>query len=67
MEVILDFGRGCQNLSLILCGVFGGGAEMARRPAALVITFEEGSERGGGKEERGRSKHVLVLNAAICI
>jgi hypothetical protein len=23
--------------------------------------------RGGRKEERGRSKHVLVLNAAICI
>ncbi len=50
----------------------GWGAEMARRPAALVITFEGGSERGGserggGKEERGRSKHVLVLNAAICI
>ncbi len=39
---------------------------MARRPAALVITFEGGSERGG-KEERGRSKHVHVLNAAICI
>jgi hypothetical protein len=39
---------------------------MARRPAALVITFEGGA-RGGGEEERGRSKHVLVLNAAICI
>ena len=47
-------GRGCE------------GAEMARRPAALDITFEGGSERGG-KEERGRSKHVLVLNAPICM
>jgi len=70
MEAILDFGRGCQNLSIILWGGerVEGGAEMARRPAAPVITFEGGSERGGGgKEERGRSKHVLVLNAAICI
>ncbi len=39
---------------------------MARRPAALVITFE-GGVGGGGEEETGRSKHVLVLNAAICI
>ncbi len=43
-----------------------GGAEMARRPAALVITFE-GEREGEGKEERGRNKHVLVQNAAICI
>ncbi len=41
MEAILDFGRGCQNL------------EMARRPAALVITFEGGSERGGRRREGG--------------
>jgi hypothetical protein len=43
MEAILDFGRGCQNLSLILWGCVGeGGAEIARRPAFLVITFEGG-------------------------
>jgi hypothetical protein len=56
MEVILDFGRGCQNLSLILKGgVWGrGGAEMARRPAAHVITFEGGVRGwgvGGEREE----------------
>jgi hypothetical protein len=39
---------------------------MGCRPAALDIAFEGGSERGG-EEERGRSKHVLALNAAICI
>jgi hypothetical protein len=40
---------------------------MECRPAALVIAFEGGSvKKGGGKEERGRSIHVLVLNAAIC-
>jgi hypothetical protein len=33
-----------------------GGAEMARRPAAPVITFEGGSERGGGN--RGREGGV---------
>jgi hypothetical protein len=66
MEAILDFRQGCQNLSIILWGGKGeGGVEMAGRPAALVITFEGGV--GGGDEERGRSKHVLVLNAAICI
>ncbi len=30
----------------------GGGAEMARRPAALVITFEGGNERGEEVGER---------------
>jgi hypothetical protein len=49
MEAILDFGRGCQNLSIIL---WGGGTEMAHRPAAPVITFEGGSERGGEGGER---------------
>ncbi len=53
MEAILDFGRGCQNLSIILGGGGVGGAEMARRPAALVITFEGGRERGGGEGGEG--------------
>jgi hypothetical protein len=46
----------------------GGGRKWERRPAAVVIAFEGGSEKrgGGGREERWRSKHVLVLNAAIC-
>ncbi len=65
MEDILDFGWGCQNLSIILWGGGEGGgerggerggAEMAHRPAALVITFEGGArEGGGGKEGRGRT------------
>jgi hypothetical protein len=39
-EAILDFGRGCQNLSIILWGGRGcEGAEMARRPAALVNCY----------------------------
>jgi hypothetical protein len=40
--------------------VCGGGAEMERRPAALVIAFEGGSEKRGRGEggERG-SEHVL--------
>ena len=68
MEAILDFGQGCQNLSIILwgggCGE--GGAEMERRPTALVIAFEGGVKRGGEVGERG-SKDVLVLNAAMCM
>jgi hypothetical protein len=39
---------------------------MECRPTALVITFEGGVRRGGEGGERG-SKHVLVLNAAICM
>jgi hypothetical protein len=35
-----------------------------RRPAALLITFEGESERWG---EKGRGKHVLVLNAPTCM
>jgi hypothetical protein len=37
MEAVLDFERGCQDLATILMGVWGrGGAEMERRPAALL-------------------------------
>ncbi len=42
-----------------------GGRKWERRLAALVIAFEGGSEKGGGKEGRGRSKLVIVLHAAI--
>ncbi len=51
-----------------LGGVWGG-AEMERRLAALVIAFEGGVRRGGEGGEGGEmeSKHVLVLNAAICM
>ncbi len=42
------------------------GEEVMHRLAALLIAFEGESERGG-VEERGRSKHVLVLNAPICM
>jgi len=66
MEAILDFWRGCQDLSQIQWGGGGReGEEMTRRPAALLIAFEGESERGGG--EKGRSKHVLVLNAPTCM
>jgi hypothetical protein len=69
MEAILDFWRGCQNLSIIQWWGGGGrvceGEEMKRRSAALVIAFD-GWREGGGGRERG-SKCVLVLNAPICI
>jgi hypothetical protein len=62
MEAILDSGRGCQNLSIIL---WGGGAKMERRPTALVIAFEGGVRRGGGEVGERGSNHVLVLNTAM--
>jgi hypothetical protein len=57
MEAVLDFGRGCQNLSIILWGVceWGGGV-CGKGGGGLwcaswlpVITFE-GGVRGGGEE-----------------
>jgi hypothetical protein len=29
MEAVLDFGRGCQDLAIILLGVWGGGAPIS--------------------------------------
>ncbi len=64
MEAILDFGRGCQNLSIILRGggEGGGGGRKWRAGQLLLLSHLKG-EWEGGEEERGRSKHVLVLNA----
>jgi hypothetical protein len=46
MEAVLDFGRGCQKLAIILRGVWGGGgAEVERRPALPYHIY-----RGGGEE-----------------
>ncbi len=61
MEAALDFGRGCQDLAIILLGGGGeGGRKWVRRPAAPVIAFEGGSEkRGRGKEGRGRANMSL--------
>jgi hypothetical protein len=56
MEAILDFGRGCQNLSIILWGGGEGGAEMTRRPAPLLshLNVGGGGERGeGGRRREG--------------
>ncbi len=52
MEAVLDFGRGCQVLAIILlgggvCGG-GGGPEMRRGQAASVITSGWGRGRWGG-------------------
>ncbi len=49
MEAVLDFGRGCQNLAIILGGVWGEGAEMERRPALRYHIYRGGGVRGGGQ------------------
>jgi hypothetical protein len=69
MEAILDFGRGCQNLSTILWGgESGGGGNGAQAGCPCYHIWRgEWEGEGGEREERGRSKHVLVLNAAIWI
>jgi hypothetical protein len=62
MEAVIDFGRGCQDLTIILLGECGGGGrKWERRPAAPVIAFEGGSEKRGegGKEGRGRANMSL--------
>jgi hypothetical protein len=47
MEAVLDFGRGCQNLAVILRGVWGG-AEIERRLAPCYHIYRGGGVRGGG-------------------
>ena len=70
MEAVLDFGRGCQDLAIILMGVWGGGGGSGNRSQAPVIAFIGGSERrgrGGGQGGERESKYVLALNAAMCM
>jgi hypothetical protein len=68
MEAVLDFGRGCQDLAIILVGVWGrGGAEIERRSAPLLSHLKGGVRGGGGGQGGEReSKYVLALNAAMC-
>ncbi len=47
-------------------GVGEGGRKWECRPAAPVIPFEGGSEKGGGRRGEGE-KYVLALNAAMCM
>jgi hypothetical protein len=62
MEAVLDFGRGCQDLAIILLGegVLGGRGEgeveMERRLTAPVITS------GWGRGYRGRGVYALVTD-----
>ncbi len=56
----LSFGRGCQDLAIILLGEgVWGGRKWERRPVASVIAFEGGVRRGGGMEGRGRANMSL--------
>jgi hypothetical protein len=56
MGAILDFGRGCQNLSIILWGVcgWGGGVERGGEAygaqASWLLSHLKGGVRGGGEE-----------------
>ena len=66
MEAVLDFGRGCQDLSIILIGECvgrGGGAEMERRPTAPVITSGWGRgkavNRGDKRTRRVRDRDFV--------
>ncbi len=67
MEAVLDFGRGCQDLAIILLGVWGRGRKWSagRLPCYRVYRGEsvEGEGKLGGERE---SKYVLALNAAMC-
>jgi hypothetical protein len=69
MEAVLDFGRGCQDLAIILLGVWEGrGGGNGTQAGCPVIAFTGGSEKRGGGVEGGEreSKYVLALNAAMC-
>jgi hypothetical protein len=66
LEAILDFWRGCQDLSQIQWGREGGMRGRIWRADQLpsLLHLKRRVRGGGGK---GRSKHVLVLNAPTCI
>jgi len=57
MEAVLDFGRGCQDLAIILMGVWGSGGlpppanpdNMAADGATDAWCGEGGGWRGGGR------------------
>jgi hypothetical protein len=69
MEAILDFGRGCQDLAIILMGSVGeGGGGNGTQAGCPGIAFIGGSEKreGGGEGGEMESKYVLALNAAMC-
>jgi hypothetical protein len=61
MEAVLDFGRGCQILAIILRGVWGRGGgegpEMRRKQATSFIT----SGRGGGVTLQLFALHIHVV------
>ncbi len=64
MEAILDFGRGCQDLSIILLGECvgggGGGNENAGR-LPLLSHLKGGVRRGGGERREGGINMSLYL------
>ncbi len=70
MEAVLDFGRGCQDLAIILLGGVGeGGAEMGEQASCPVIAFIGGSEKGRGRRGEGeqicpctKCSHVHVVS-----
>jgi hypothetical protein len=67
MEAVLDFGRGCQKLAIILRDVRGG-AEMECRPAPPYHIYRGGGgERGRARRGERENKFVLALNAAMCM
>jgi hypothetical protein len=52
VEAILDFGRGCQNLSIILWGGERRGGRKWRVGRLLLLSHLKGGVRGGGGGER---------------
>jgi hypothetical protein len=58
MEAVLDFGRGCQNLAIILRGVWG--EEIERRPAPRYHIYGGGGGgvSGGGGGQGGEREQI---------
>ncbi len=59
MEAVQDFGRGCQDLAIILMGSVGeGGGRNGTQAGCPVIAFIGGSEKRGGGGSRGDGEQI---------
>ena len=58
MEDVLEFGRGCQDLAIILMGVWGGGRQKWNAGRLPCYRIYRGGVRGGRGVRRGEGEQI---------